>query len=497
MARRSRALLLLAAVALWYIERSRRKDPGCFLAGPAGGGGGPPGGVPGPGPGSASFRKLSEREALSESSDAPPLAAESSVPEEILAGISVAFSLLSKAIACSAIVGTGPLVGLWSCVALGLASLVGMRPGVVAGSAAVVVVPLGAFAATNGLALVPLVVLLAAAIEFLAGIVGFARTLDLVSKEVLAGFLNALGLALLVSQSAALSTPMGFSLAIICAALTQFLPSAPIPSSLVGLAVATAVGLAFNFDVPTLAMKAKDPTAFSGGLAALPPFQLPQMPSMDDVQLALPCAISIAFISLIETLLAARVVDDRKCEDLCTSPDREIEEEELFFYDENGELVQGGDPEVPLQVDVPTSTVLSLAAGNAGSVLLGGFGGAGLVPQTVLNLNSGGRGRWSIGSYAVSMVAFALVLAPLVGQISVPALAGIMVQVSLDTIQFKPTLDAFKTAFEGKEEDANVRLGILVITAVLCYQVDFAVGICTGVALDKGAEALKLKKAAS
>lgn len=47
---------------------------------------------------------------------------------------------------------------------------------------------------------------------------------------------------------------------------------------------------------------------------------------------------------------------------------------------------------------------------------------------------------------------------PLVGQISVPALAGIMVQVSLDTIQFKPTLDAFKTAFEGKEEDANVRL---------------------------------------
>ena len=41
-------------------------------------------------------------------------------------------------------------------------------------------------------------------------------------------------------------------------------------------------------------------------------------------------------------------------------------------------------------MDVPTSTVLSLAAGNGASVLLGGFGGAGLVPQTVLNLNSGG-----------------------------------------------------------------------------------------------------------
>ena len=318
-----RALLLaLLGTALWFHNNK------AFLAGP----GGP---VP-KGPGnerSAPEPRAIERAAGGADSAAEPVTGESSITEEILAGISVAFSLLSKAIACSAIVGTGPLVGLWSSVALGFASLFGMRPGVVAGSAAVVVVPLGAFTAVNGLGLVPLVVLLAALIEFVAGLVGFARTLDLVSKEVLAGFLNALGLALLVSQFGALSTPMGFTLAAICAALTQFLPSAPIPSSLVGLAVATAVGLAFNFDVPTLAMKAKDPAAFAGGLAALPPFQLPQMPSMDDVQLALPCAISIAFISLIETLLAARVVDDRKCEDLCTPPGNVASH---FFVDSAG-----------------------------------------------------------------------------------------------------------------------------------------------------------------
>ena len=303
-------LLVLACAALWF----HNSEVG-FLAGP----GGPPPKEP------STVRSAPPRSverAAGADANAEPVTGESSIVEEILAGISVAFSLLSKAIACSAIVGTGPLVGLWSSVALGFASLFGMRPGVVAGSAAVVVVPLGAFVATNGLGLVPLVVLLAAIIELVAGLVGFARTLDLVSKEVLAGFLNALGLALLVSQFGALSTPMGFGLAAICAALTQFLPSAPIPSSLVGLAVATAVGIGFNFDVPTLAMKAKDPTAFAGGLAALPQFQLPQMPSIDDVQLALPCAISIAFISLIETLLAARVVDDRKCEDLCTLPGR-------------------------------------------------------------------------------------------------------------------------------------------------------------------------------
>ena len=305
-----RALLLALACAALWSRNSDHSEVG-FLAGP----GGPPPKEPSP---ARSAPPRSVERAAGVDANAEPVTGESSIVEEILAGISVAFSLLSKAIACSAIVGTGPLVGLWSSVALGFASLFGMRPGVVAGSAAVVVVPLGAFVATNGLGLVPLVVLLAALIELVAGLVGFARTLDLVSKEVLAGFLNALGLALLVSQFGALSTPMGFGLAAICAALTQFLPSAPIPSSLVGLAVATAVGIGFNFDVPTLAMKAKDPTAFAGGLAALPQFQLPQMPSIDDVQLALPCAISIAFISLIETLLAARVVDDRKCEDLCT-----------------------------------------------------------------------------------------------------------------------------------------------------------------------------------
>ena len=163
-----------------------------------------------------------------------------------------------------------------------------------------------------------------------------------------------------------------------------------------------------------------------------------------------------------------------------------------FFYDENSELVQGGDPEVPLQVDVPTSTVLSLAAGNAGSVLLGGFGGAGLVPQTVLNLNSGGRGRWSIGSYAVSMVAFAFGRPDQCsgfGRHHGPSLTG------HHPVQTHPR--RLQDGLRGKGGRRECPLGILVITAVLCYQVDFAVGICTGVALDKGAEALKLKKAAS
>jgi hypothetical protein len=40
--------------------------------------------------------------------------------KDSLAGLTVAFSLLSKAIACSAIVGVNPLVGIWSSVIMGI-----------------------------------------------------------------------------------------------------------------------------------------------------------------------------------------------------------------------------------------------------------------------------------------------------------------------------------------------------------------------------------------
>ena len=389
---------------------------------------------------------------------------------ETLSGINVAFSLLSKAVACSAIVGVDPLAGLWSSVALGGASLVGgMRPGVVAGSAAVVAVPLGAFASTHGTELVPLVVLLAALLEGIAGALGLARVVDLVSAEVLAGFLNALGAALLMSQVSTLSaSPYAAGVAGLCVVLTRTLPSKPIPSSLVGLAVASAVGSVLGLD--GLAAGA-DPAAFAGGLAALPtPPNLAPLLTADAVAVALPAACGIAFISILETLLAARVVDDNRCEELCT-----------FFYDENDEIVlEGG--QGPL--DVPTSSVLALSLGNAVSAATGGFGGCGLVPQTVLNLQSGGAGAASVLAYASSMALFGVVLAPAVGQISAAALAGVLVSVSIDTIAWRPTLDTVRAALED-DDDARRRLVVLAVTAVLCYEVGFAAGIVTGVVLDK------------
>ena len=120
----------------------------------------------------------SDDEPVSSEPVAGASAGEAAVVDEALAGLSVAFSLLPKAIACASIVGVDPLVGVWSSVVMGVAApLVGMRPGVIAGSAAVVAVPLGAFVAAHGPELVPVVVVEAAALQLAAGLrAGFTFT---------------------------------------------------------------------------------------------------------------------------------------------------------------------------------------------------------------------------------------------------------------------------------------------------------------------------------
>ena len=449
-----------------------------------------------------------EESPLAAAPDPPPFEEPGPV-EDALAGLTVAFAVLSKAIACSAIVGVEPLVGVWSSVAVGAAApAFGMRPGVMAGAAAVCAVPLGVFVSANGPELLPFVVLLAAAIEGVVGALRLTRYIDLVSPSVLAGFLNALGVLLFTSQlkvfAAAPDEYAAIGVAATSALIAQLLPrvtSVAVPAGLVGLTVASAAGPLLGLPLVSLASTTADAQAFAGGLASLPrPVDLPALASLvggsaDAFLLALPTAASVAFISLLETLLAAKLVDDLKCEELC-----------VFFYDDDDvgvgeetcvDVVAGTTPALaaaPLR-DVPTDSVVALAVGNGISALLGGFGGCGLIPQTVLNLNSGGGGRLSSLAYAAAMATFVVALAPLVGQISQAALAGLMISVAFSTVQWAPTKAAIEAALAGDGDEraaveARVNLAALLVAMVACYEVDFAAGIAIGVAVDVGLTAL-------
>ena len=194
----------------------------------------------------------------------------------------------------------------------------GMRPGLIVGSAAVVAVPLGAFVTSTGrLDLIPEVVLTASLLQFLIGLFGLTKYVNLVSESILAGFLNALSIVLFVGQLKFMTTPESATIAILCATISQFFPGKVIPASLFGMVVAST--LSTFFDLPTLGSTV-DPSVLSGGLSSLPTFIDPSSLSLDLSTLTtvvLPTAASVAFISTLETLLAGQMVDDLKCEDLC------------------------------------------------------------------------------------------------------------------------------------------------------------------------------------
>jgi SulP family sulfate permease len=65
---------------------------------------------------------------------------------------------------------------------------------VISGTAAVVIVPLSALTQQHGIEYMTLCILVSAIIQGLFGIFRLAKTADLVSEQVLSGFLNGLGL---------------------------------------------------------------------------------------------------------------------------------------------------------------------------------------------------------------------------------------------------------------------------------------------------------------
>jgi SulP family sulfate permease len=138
-----------------------------------------------------------------------------------------------------------------------------------------------------------------------------------------------------------------------------------------------------------------------------------------------------------------------------------------------------------------------MSIGNIISALLGGFGGCGLIPQTVLNVKSGGEGHFSSISYAVAMTSFVLVFAPFVGQISQAALSGIMIGVAFDTVAWESSLRTIISAINPEYHRDKSKAIIsraqrlidflaLSISTVLCYSGNLAVGIIAGVIIQRG-----------
>ena len=106
--------------------------------------------------------------------------------------------------------------------------------------------------------------------------------------------------------------------------------------------------------------------------------------------------------------------------------------------------------------------------------LFGGMGGCAMIGQSLINVNSGGRGRLSGIMAAVCLLLFVLVLAPWIEMIPMAALVGVMFMVVIGTFEWA-SLKMFRKVPAGD---------ILVMIVVAGYTVfmhDLATAVILGV----------------
>ena len=386
---------------------------------------------------------------------------------DTLSGLTVALALVPEAIAFSFVAKVDPIIGLWSAVFLGFfTSAFGGRPGMISGATgaiAVVVakaVEMGNIAGAEigvdnlGLQYMFATVMLAGLIQASVAVLKLGRFIRLVPHPVMMGFVNGLAIVILISQFKSFKTADGQwlatdqlvvmgVLALITMIIIKFFPriTRAVPSILVAI---FAVGLLSFFnvvDTKTVSDVLFEGTGSGQLRGALPSLSWPGDIVWDQETILLigGVAVAVAMVGLIESLMTLQLIDDM-------TETRGHGNRECF--------AQGG--------------------ANFLSGLFGGMGGCAMIGQSLINIRSGGRGRTSGVVAALALVAFIVVGGPIIVQIPVAALVGVMLMVVIGTFEWA-TLRVF-----GKVPKADIFV-IFVVTLTTVFLHNLALAVFVGV----------------
>ena len=233
---------------------------------------------------------------------------------EILAGLTVAMTMIPESLSFAILAGFPPLVGLYAAFIAGLiTAILGGRPGMVSGGAGATVIVLIALMRSHGLEYVFAAVALAGVIQILIGIFKFSKFIRLVPQPVMYGFVNGLAVIIFMSQldqfkilkNGQLTWLQGeplfimLSLVALTVAIVILFPKVTkkIPSSLVAIVVVFAIVAGFGIHTQTVA----DIASVQGGF---PPFHIPDIPlNFETLKTIAPYSMIFAAVGLTEGLL--------------------------------------------------------------------------------------------------------------------------------------------------------------------------------------------------
>ncbi|MBW4652849.1 MAG: SulP family inorganic anion transporter [Kaiparowitsia implicata GSE-PSE-MK54-09C] len=364
----------------------------------------------------------------------------SNVQADILAGAVVGLALIPEAIAFSIIAGVDPKVGLYASFIIAvMTAFFGGRPGSISAATGAMALLMIDLVRDHGLQYLLAATLLTGFIQVLFGVFKLGRQMKYVPRAVMLGYINALAVLIFLAQLPQLTNmpPAVYILTALSLAIIYILPrfTKVVPSPLVALSVMTIAAIALRLEVPTVGDMGELPTA-------LPFFALPQVPfNFETLQIILPYSLTLAIVGLLASFLTASLVDE-----LTDTPS-----------DKNQEAKGQG-------------------LANVVAAFFGGMAGCGMIGQSVINVQSGGRGRLSTLAAGAFLLFAILVLQDWVRQMPMAVLVAIMIMVSIGTFRWS----SFKNIPQLPRSETIVMLTTMFVTI---FTRNFALGVATGIVM--------------
>ncbi|MBE9155599.1 SulP family inorganic anion transporter [Nodosilinea sp. LEGE 06152] len=359
---------------------------------------------------------------------------------DILAGAVVGLALIPEAIAFSIIAGVDPKVGLYASFVIAVTTaFLGGRPGSISAATGAMALLMIDLVRDYGLEYLLVATLLTGVFQVIFGVLKLGRQMRYVPRAVMVGYINALAVLIFLAQLPQLINvpPAVYVMAALSLVIIYGLPrvTKAVPSPLVALFVMTTAAISLGIDVPTVGDMGELPTT-------LPVFALPQVPlTLETLRIVLPTSLTMAVVGLLASFLTASLVDE-----LTDTPS-----------DKNREAKGQG-------------------IANIITSFFGGMAGCGMIGQSVINVQSGGRGRLSTLCAGVFLLFAILALSGWVRQMPMAALVAVMIMVSIGTFRWA----SFRDMARIPRSETAVMLTTMLVTI---FTRNFALGVATGIVM--------------
>lgn len=369
---------------------------------------------------------------------------------DILAGITVSLVFVPTGISYAFIAKLDPLKGLYtSAIVAILAAIVGGRPGMISGSASAIAVVASSLVVEQGPEYLFAAVILMGIFQILAGVFQLGKFMRLIPHSVMLGFINGLAIVIFISQlshfqkldsSGQMHWITGVDLWIMLGLVAfsmliiHFFPklTRSVPASLIAIVVVTFLVYLFTIPTPLIG----DVALIEGGF---PPFNIPSIPyTLETLWILLPYAGILAIIGLTQSHMT------------------------LQFIDEITETRGHGNREFIGQGVANTITGFFTC-----------MGGCATMPYSVVNVNSGGKGRLSGVVAGLFLFSYIFIAHSLIDAIPVAALVGVMFMVVLSTFEWS----SFRLLGQIPKTDAFV----IILVSLATVLTDLAIAVLCGV----------------